>query len=971
MINVKNIFFLGLVASAVALVGCGGENSLKNSLPPLGDPVPFLAMDGFSITKPDEKTFIDLSGLVRGNNIKILSVEPSSGSLFCGEPRVNGLGVDVLIEDGMYCQYEYTAVQEDSSTAYAALNVLATAAEEPMLPPISKPLVVGSGTTTFNLPELLGSVWKPSYTLNIDSVQVQGMEGNLGSVSAKGNVISYTSPELSGWNRVLFTLNDTGAESVMGTIFVTVSDEVNRPPSISVPKYEYRFSPENYDRSVLPVEIDCNGGGKCSTSSGFALHAMGGSKNLLITTRNSNWMGSVYLPIGNEHIGKTVSVLQQSSWNTSFYNGDSSIHLGSVGGVGITKSAKNVDGNWYLENAPDIIHVGDKVTIDLSSLSGLSITDPDGDEWQLIEVQSFSASVFATTPEIVTNKSFDFTAPTAGNHYVSYIVADHNNGYSSGLIKINVKAKGGSATWNDITTSRNTFFKPLTYNDAINQGFLVSQLWDETANNTVAGFNSISAQNYCSSVGWMPTVAEMDLLRKAPAVELAKWPKANPFIAKQGLEYKLYDLSTGNVRDYESQSAYVTCKKDTSLTLNVTNHVIIANGDVTYLGTINSQLDESVQIDKMSGSLSDDQVNIVMGSKVNGSIPLTTSSTTAGTYLFKVSFSGEDEYGVSSGIVEYIADVSSAEGSFPVNLRGLSNGLTPTRVEVTVLDANGNKIIGKLISLASNFNVDEISSPQQTNSEGKAFFDLKFKSNGERILSIVLDERTIGQGYIESETRWWSDSGHSSHQWNNKFLILPHEFNDSGEPKPFWFDSIILKDKYKFVFNYSRSVNVATGRGNYKVASWNSLASYQADFTQDLIDDCYHRGGTDILVWTWGGPGQSECVSGWQEGPYIPTVWNADVYRLEKGFKTTEGFATVARDVTLGEFLDNCSKKGRSGITVSNDSSEFVGNVPFELNGCSFLTFGVSSSEWNSRDATRVQGSIANSSGILLPWMQP
>ncbi|AUW07483.1 Ig-like domain-containing protein [Vibrio campbellii] len=968
MINVKNIFVLSLVASAVALVGCGGENSSENSLPPPGDPTPLLAMDGFSITKPDEKTFIDLSGLVRGNNVKIVSVEPSSGNLFCGEPKVNGLGVDVLIEDGMYCQYEYTAVQEDASIAHAALNVLATAAEEPMLPPISKPLMVGSGTTTFNLPELLGSDWKISYTLNIDSVQVQGMEGNLGSVSAEGNVISYTPPELSGWNRVLFTLNDTGAESVMGTIFVTVSDEVNRPPSISVPKYEYRFSPENYDRSVSPFDIGCNGGGKCSTSSGFASNAMGSSRNLLITTRDSNWMGSVYLPIGNEHIGKTVSVLQRAGWGTSFHNGDSSVELGSVGGVGKTKTAKNVDGNWYLENAHDIIYVGDKVTIDLSSLSGLSITDPDGDEWQLIEVQSFSASVFATNPEIVTNKSFDFTAPTAGNHYVSYIVADHNNGYTSGLIKINVTAKGGPATWNDITTSSNTYLKPLTYNDAISQGFLVSQLWDETANNTVAGFNSISAQNYCSSVGWMPSVSEMDLLRKGPTAELAKWPKANPYLASQGFEYKLYDLSTGNVRDYESQQVYLTCKQDTSLTLNVTNYTIIANGDVTDLGVINSRIDKSVQIDKVSGSLSDDQVNLVMGSKVNGSIPLTTSSTTAGTYRFKVSFVGEDEFGVASGVVEYIGDVSSANGTFPVDLRGLPNGLTTTRVEVTVLDANGNKIIGKLISLASNFNTDEISSPQQTNSEGKAFFDLKFKSTGERTLSIVLDERIIGQGYIEPEARWWSSSGHSSTQWNYKFLIMPDEFIGS-EPKPFWFDSIKLKAQHRFIYEYPFPVIGATHIGDYKVKWVDTLAYYEYPWKQADLDDCYSRGGRKILHWTWGGPGgETVCVGGWKEGPNLPTTWSASFYNLTQRFETREGYARVVRDAPLGDFLNQCSLRGSSGVTITHDSGEFIANVPFELIGCGYLSF--TGEGWSSRDAIRVSGGAMNNLGIELPWIR-
>ncbi|MGE6180864.1 hypothetical protein [Aeromonas salmonicida] len=92
-----------------------------------------------------------------------------------------------------------------------------------------------------------------------------------------------------------------------------------------------------------------------------------------------------------------------------------------------------------------------KVTLDLANLKNLSIADPEGKTWQLIDVQSYSASVASVAPNDVTNKRFTFQAGAVGEHIVSYIVGDHEGGYRMGQMRIDVGVKEAAKTWNSIT----------------------------------------------------------------------------------------------------------------------------------------------------------------------------------------------------------------------------------------------------------------------------------------------------------------------------------------------------------------------------------------------------------------------------------------------------------------------------------------------------------------------------------------
>ncbi|MFM4875113.1 hypothetical protein ACEUDK_19445 [Aeromonas veronii] len=96
----------------------------------------------------------------------------------------------------------------------------------------------------------------------------------------------------------------------------------------------------------------------------------------------------------------------------------------------------------FLTHNPRIkINVFDKINLDLSDLNKLDITDPEGDEWQLLEVQSDSAVVDFNRWKNASNKSFIFCADNVGEHIVNYIIGNHRGGFRMGMMNIKVSAK--------------------------------------------------------------------------------------------------------------------------------------------------------------------------------------------------------------------------------------------------------------------------------------------------------------------------------------------------------------------------------------------------------------------------------------------------------------------------------------------------------------------------------------------------
>lgn len=602
MFELKKLCKFSLFATIVAISGCGGEED--QSIPsPTPESTPMIVMDGFSTVTPKTKAFIDLSPFIRGSDVRISGVYTDSSNAACGTPTVQGRGINVEIEEGAYCQFTYSAQQIGLPHAKASLNVLATEAPEPTLPPISQAMVLGGASAKFNIQALLGADWKDSYTLNTASVQVQGMEGNLGAVNAAGNIISFTPPELSGWNRIIFTLDDaeTPEASVVGAVYVTISEAVNQSPQIGEPKYDY----------------------------------------------------------GANHT-----------------------------------------------SLEDKVFMGESKTLNLETLTGLNISEPDGQEWQLVSVQSFTASVSAASPNSVTNKSFEFLAPTIGDHYVSYIIADHYGGYSAGLIKMTVFAKGGVPTWADITTGGNTYSAPKTYEQATEIGYIVSPLWDEPVKNTVAGFTASTANRYCATLGNTPSVAELEALRYA-GDELTRWPLEHLYIAYDKGKLVGFNLNNGEVIASSGVGSdyYVTCIIDKTTALQMLKYSLVADGNVNTIAKVITPLNsEGFTVEQVDGSLAPEDVNLELGEKSHRTTPLYMSGIKEGTYRFAVQNSSDSLDRLISGTINFVGDAKTGmfdpiSGLFVNKNNATPDGSDENIITVTLTDANANKVIGAKIAI--------------------------------------------------------------------------------------------------------------------------------------------------------------------------------------------------------------------------------------------------------------------------------
>jgi hypothetical protein len=222
-------------------------------------------------------------------------------------------------------------------------------------------------------------------------------------------------------------------------------------------------------------------------------------------------------------------------------------------------------------------------TLDLGTLANLNITEPDGDEWQLVEVQSYSASVAPVDPNSVTNKQFTFQAGVPGDHIVSYIVGDHEAGFAMGLIKIKVGAAEVPKTWNNITIGGKIFLATPLYSEVLNRGVMAEAVYDDVVANNVAGVTDMAAQSYCSNGNHWATLEELEQLRTTPAadIERLKYPVERTYVTYDvDGQLLTYALNTGATAPYTpatSPSQYVICVTDAIM--NYTSRVTAYGAD--------------------------------------------------------------------------------------------------------------------------------------------------------------------------------------------------------------------------------------------------------------------------------------------------------------------------------------------------------------------------------------------------------
>lgn len=90
---------------------------------------------------------------------------------------------------------------------------------------------------------------------------------------------------------------------------------------------------------------------------------------------------------------------------------------------------------------------------------GLYLIEPDKQPVQLIDVYSYNAVVgpVQSVGEFTSTK-FSFKSNVPGLNYVTYVLSDHNGGYATGIVAINV---GTPVPWKaQLGAAKNTFLAP-------------------------------------------------------------------------------------------------------------------------------------------------------------------------------------------------------------------------------------------------------------------------------------------------------------------------------------------------------------------------------------------------------------------------------------------------------------------------------------------------------------------------------
>ncbi|MFQ2048383.1 hypothetical protein ACK34J_05470 [Aeromonas veronii] len=380
--------------------------------------------------------------------------------------------------------------------------------------------------------------------------------------------------------------------------------------------------------------------------------------------------------------------------------------------------APTISNNQYdysaAANANPAIVMFDKVTIDLANLKDLNIVDPDGGEWQLIDVQSFTASVYSADPFSVANKRFFFEAGTVGEHIVSYIVGDRDGGYQMGLMKIDVGAKEQAKDWAniDLVTPGLRFYAPPLFSElksGVSPEFVIEPVWDVAANggtgNTIGAVGNLAATAYCSGKR-LPKQADLDTLRSAtgtPATELAKYPKVRPYLISDvaGTTFQTYNLTDGSVAPYvagTTPNPYVVCIGDYSLSYNATpntpyagmTNTVVSDGTWQTIGTVNSGGGTTADSPTLFGT----PTNAGPGSLGVGNFRLTPGSCTGGTCTLDAK-GASDEYGTATA---QIANAVMTSNTFNVPTTFLQNAQV-TAASATTNNAKADGSAANVITL--------------------------------------------------------------------------------------------------------------------------------------------------------------------------------------------------------------------------------------------------------------------------------
>ena len=368
-----------------------------------------------------------------------------------------------------------------------------------------------------------------------------------------------------------------------------------------------------------------------------------------------------------------------------------------------------------LNNAPTADNFSYGSDVEINTSVDIDVIDAirdavDLDELQLIEVKSYTANVASKDPKDLTNTMFTFEAPTAGKHYVSYMVSDHRGGFATGIVEVTTFDVDQVSRWTDIEHGLLLFTAPQTKVeiDASSddyQGFHGDTGYAPTLQ--LATFTFAGAQAYCGARGRLPSPDEMAAMYAAKSPKTTwLWPTGKAYVTQDVATPGLISLSNGTVSPLGAELYYVTCVDSGGLILSADKSVVVANGtDTTTV---------SVTFSRDTGPV----VGVVLDISVTGSvIPSETTVTTDadGKASFTVTnikaesaIIGVDYTNLTSEIVtvntsvSFIGDIDTAriESLTVIKDGAVPNGVAKNTLSALSLDFYDNPVAGVLVKVS-------------------------------------------------------------------------------------------------------------------------------------------------------------------------------------------------------------------------------------------------------------------------------
>ncbi|ELU8564423.1 hypothetical protein SD467_004454, partial [Vibrio parahaemolyticus] len=391
--------------------------------------------------------------------------------------------------------------------------------------------------------------------------------------------------------------------------------------------------------------------------------------------------------------------------------------------LGHVDVAVSVEGNQGLIIEEDIIYptsvtYGETVEIDVSPY----VTSPDGDDYQLVYLQSFDAEVTPTNSSDLYNKSLTFSSKKFGSNGVTFAVSDHKGSYAVGGMQIEVE---GNTPWGDIFNDGMRFLAPLTTIQADIEGvdYDSGQADSDYPSLEMALMTPTQFESYCASKGadvatlsqWKALVADVDIKGDH------QWPVQYGFAVNDNGTYHLA-MSDGTSEPLNDAAAKPMCVQSSYLVVvhNESDLSAIADGaDVAKVAvrvTFNGEYveNELVSASKSQGSSADLVSDSVMTDS-QGMAVFELTNLKAEALTLTMEYGGKQ----AEAEVKFNGDVETAVLDLKASVNNQSYSGT-NEVMASLSDAFDNPLSGYEVSFSApgNDNVD-VQSQGSTNTYGE------------------------------------------------------------------------------------------------------------------------------------------------------------------------------------------------------------------------------------------------------------